>query len=148
MTSSSSMQPYAPPQSPERWLQKLDPHNAAGVNAISPRVSKNHFQHSPPPSAHDIHENDTTGSKEDGTCCYDVQKVLHQAPNNSPELFPAAPSNPRAHLRRTATASPPHQLHIRRSRRDIKIYEQFCSPFHTFNRLPLQCSPMMHASQP
>eukprot|EP00914_Ancora_sagittata_P029403 GHVO01058161.1.p1 GENE.GHVO01058161.1~~GHVO01058161.1.p1 ORF type:complete len:199 (+),score=7.45 GHVO01058161.1:253-849(+) len=69
------------------------------------------------------------------------QTVQRQPPNNTGELFPEAPPDPRAHLRRASTTCHAHQLSIRRSPRDLKIYELFCKPFRTFNSLPADLFP-------
>ena len=69
------------------------------------------------------------------------QTILHQPPNNTGELFPEAPPDPRSHLRRASTTCHPHQLTVKRSPRDLKIYEQFCNAFRTFNCLPAEVFP-------
>ena len=69
------------------------------------------------------------------------QTILHHGPSTIEELFPAAPPDPRSHLRRTSTSLHPHQLQIPRNARDLKIYDQFISPFRTFNSLPTSVFP-------
>ena len=69
------------------------------------------------------------------------QSVLQEPPGNTNEFFPVAPPDPRAHLRRTSTTCHPHQLMIPRNSKDLKLYEQFCGPFRTFNSLPTALFP-------
>ncbi|ELU06783.1 hypothetical protein CAPTEDRAFT_201282 [Capitella teleta] len=69
------------------------------------------------------------------------QTILHRGLNTIQELFPAAPPDPRSHLLRASTSLHPHQLQIPRSSRDLKIYDQFITPFRTFNSLPASVFP-------
>ena len=69
------------------------------------------------------------------------QAVLNRGPRTIPTMFPAAPPDPRAHLRRTSTSSHPHQINIKRKRSDLKIYEQFCAQFKNYNQLNENCFP-------
>ena len=69
------------------------------------------------------------------------QTIMNIGPGTIRNLYPAAPADPRAHLRRTSTSVHPYQLKVERKTNDLKIYELFCGPFKTFNSIPTPVFP-------
>ena len=104
------------------WLQKIEAFQQSTIRMLG-------LQAEPLPSM-------TTRRNTSHAAMVYKQSILGQGPSVVQELFRPAPPDPRSHLRRSSTEQHPHQLHVPRNTRDLKIYEQFCIPFRTYNSLP------------